>query len=167
MIDPKPMVAVALVFVWSSVIRAQQNPSPKVDRDRDKAIFLAVQQELRESHLDERKDVCVAFGMEVAAADEKEVLAALRSAGQKVHADKWCNNGPRGVTIGVGPLREIGASTYELVIDVDDAEPIRREGAHFATLLRRGTYTVRLSNGSVPALSYRQACCPEEKKESH
>lgn len=42
--DPKPMVAVALLVVWSCVIRAQQNPTPKVDHGRDKAIFLAVQQ---------------------------------------------------------------------------------------------------------------------------
>ena len=163
----KFLMAILFLGFWQTASTARQNPRYGLTHTLDKVVSFAVQQELKASHLEHRKDVCVGFALDVGI-DEKEVFKAFRASRLGVHKDGWCNNGPRGITILViSPVREIVPDQYAVVIDVSDSEPIRREGAHFATLLRRGTYTIKLTTETVPeVVSYLQSCCPTPEQPS-
>ena len=67
------------------------------------------------------------------------------------------------MTIGiVAPIKTSANDTYELEVELGDLQPIRQEGAHFATLLRKGIYVVKCRKGARPELvSYSQTCCPQ------
>ncbi len=108
--------------------------------------------------------MCVQFAAG-AVTDEKEVLSTVRKAGIKVHPGGWCNSGPRGLSVTVNsPTRELAPDRFAVVVALEDYEPIRKEGAHFATLLRRGTYTVEVDKEMMTKiLFYEPSCCSERK----
>jgi hypothetical protein len=128
-------------------------------RTTDRAVVFAIQREAQAIHIDGRKDICIAFGHGLDI-HEKAVVAELENRNLKIHHENWCSRGPRGLNIAVvAPIRETSPGTYEFVVEVGDLS--MPEGAHFATLLRRGTYMVHCEGSSEPQLvSYRQTCCP-------
>jgi hypothetical protein len=142
------------------ILLAPRAPAPNGLATADRAIIFAVEREIRASHLEARTDVCVGFGQGMNI-NEKEVISELRRKGLKIHANEWCNRGPRGFTIAINaPITEPVPDTYNFVVELGDMRPIRQEGAHFATLLRRGTYTVKCEKGAPPRLvSYSKTCC--------
>jgi hypothetical protein len=118
----------------------------------DRAIAFAVYLEAHANRLDNRTDVCVAFGHGLAV-DEQGILSELKSRKLKMHANGWCNEGPRGLVISIiGPTTESASGTYDLVVEVGDLRPLQQGGEHFATLLRKGTYGVKCKDGSEPEL---------------
>jgi hypothetical protein len=130
--------------------------------EMDRAVSLAVELEVRADRLDDRRDVCLAFGHGLAV-DEKGIFFALRRRGLRLQAEGWCNQGPRGSVVSVvAPVRESPQGTYEVVVQLGDLRAIKESGAHFGTLVRRGTYVVR-SEGSAKSelIAYRKSCCPE------
>ncbi len=130
----------------------------------DRVIVFAVEQEIHATHLENRRDMCVGFARGVAV-DEKGIISQLRRSNFHVHSDGWCNSGPRGLVISVlSPVNRSAPDEYELVAELGDSWPITREGAHFGTLVRRGTYKIKISNHGDPQLvSYHQACCSQTR----
>lgn len=128
----------------------------------DRAVLLAVELEVRADRLDDRRDLCLAFGHGLAL-DEKGILFELRRRGLRLRADGWCNEGLRGSIVSiVAPVRELPQGTYEVVVELGDLRGIKESGAHFGTLVRRGTYTVRSEGGGEAELvRYSKSCCPE------
>ena len=127
----------------------------------ERSVVFAVRQEIQSGHFEQRKDLCIAAGKWISV-DEKRVLSELGRQHLPFHANRWCNDGPRGLVIAIlAPAIRSAPPLYEFVVDVSDSQPIRQEGAHFATLLRSGTYQIRCEDNSEPELiKYFQTCCP-------
>ena len=130
--------------------------------EMDRAVSLAVELEVRADRLEDRRDVCLAFGHGLAV-HEKAIFSDLRRRGLRLHAEGWCNQGPRGAVVSVvGPVRESPKGTYKVVVQLGDLRAIKESGAHFGTLVRRGTYVVRSEgSGELELVAYRKSCCPE------
>jgi len=157
---------VILLFIACyQVVSAQETPTAHRLEDVDRAVTFAVREEIRANRLENRPDVCLGFGHGLAV-DKKGIASELHRAGLTIHSNVWCNRGPRGLIINInGPIRKSSQDTYDIVVELGDLRPIHQEGAHFATLLRKGTYTVKCTEGSQPELvSYSEACCPETGK---
>ncbi len=154
----KSAISAALVIACQQITPPKDTPATHGPSTVERVIVFAVQQESEASHLRSRKDLCIGFGHGLAV-DEKAIISQLKHNGLKVHPNQWCNRGPRGLRIGiVAPINEVAPGMYELVIELGDLSI--RQGEHFATLLRRGTYVIRCDNGARPQLvSYRQTCC--------
>lgn len=127
----------------------------------DRAVLFAIQHEIAAADVDKDQDFCVGFGYP-SSLNEKSIISALKQTGLRVHRQSWCNAGPRGLDFAVvNPIKETSPGTYEFVVDLGDYSPIQ-QGAHFGTLVRRGTYTVHSAEGSDPTLvSYQKTCCSE------
>ena len=139
----RPAVAVLFCIVFWQVMLAQEGKAPKPDVHMYRAVVFAVQQEFRSDHLEGRSDLCLGLGYGLRLSD-KRILSQLRDVGIKLRPLKWCNHGPRGMAINVkSPIEASPDGTYTLVVELGDFEPIRREGAHFATLVREGIYVVK------------------------
>jgi len=138
-----------IIMACHSVSLAKENSKLS---NLDRAVVFAVSLEARASRLENRADVCVGLGHGLAV-HEKEILFELRRGGLRVHPNDWCNQGPRGLVISIiAPTSESVPSTYDLVVQVDDLQPIRQGDEHFANLLRRGTYSIRCKGSSDPVL---------------
>jgi hypothetical protein len=126
----------------------------------ERVLVFAVQKEVAASHIGQRKDICLGFNTQLAL-NEKAILAELHREGLQLHEENYCNKGPQGITIELlSPIHATSDITFEVDVDLGDSNPILQEGAHFATLLRRGTYTVRYEDGFEPELvTYQQYCC--------
>jgi len=124
----------------------------------DRAIALAVYKEDLANNFQARNDLCVGFST-LLSVNQKGILADLKHRQLLVHPYKWCNKGPAGLTILVlAPVQEPAPGTFKITIEVSDNRPILDRGAHFATLLRRGTYTIKCEGGSEPELvQYKEA----------
>jgi len=149
-------------ILWAlAIIVCQQVATVGQLSNREQAIAFAVYLETHASRLEKRADVCVAFGHGLSA-DEKAVLAELKQQKLKVRPGDWCNEGPRGLVISViAPISEPVPGTYEVKVEVGDLRAIRGGAEHFATLVRRGTYTVKCKEGSEPELiRYEQTAQP-------
>jgi hypothetical protein len=132
-------------------------------RNDERAVLFAVQREAARDNLTQRQDVCVAFDTRLKL-DEKAILLELNRLRVPVHSYSWCSRGPRGLTIFIGPIQEPRTSTYNIAVDLGDSRPIVEQGAHFATLVRRGTYTIKSAEHSEPELvSYSETCCSKEE----
>ena len=60
------------------------------------------------------------------------------------------------------PSRQLAPDKFAVVVSLGDWYPIRKEGAHYATLLRRGTYTVEVAKDQAARiLTYEEACCSQ------
>jgi hypothetical protein len=130
--------------------------------DRERAIVFAVSEEDFANQLENRKDVCVAFSTELDV-NQKSILAELKRGKLSVHAYSWCSKQPTGFIIFVGRVAESSPEMYEVTIDLSDDRPILEQSAHFATLVRRGTYIVKCKAGS-PAELVRYVEAPPTKK---
>lgn len=150
-----------LIIACQEVTPAKESTPTSKLSNLDRAIVLAVSLEALASRLENGADVCVGFGHGLAV-DEKGILSELRRGGLKVHPNDWCNQGPRGQVISIiGPTTESAPGTYELVVEVGDLRPIHQGGEHFATLLRKGTYSVQCKDASEPELvRYQKAALP-------
>lgn len=152
-------ILVLLVSICSGVnSTAATDAAKKGLSDIDRAVLFATQHEVDATDLKD-KDFCVGFGYP-SSLNEKSIVSALKQAGLRVHRQSWCNAGPRGLDFAVvAPIKETSPGTYEFVVELGDYSPIQ-QGAHFGTLLRRGTYTVHSAEGSDPTLvSYQKICC--------
>ena len=153
------LTALLFTIVCQPISTANKGASSGELSNLDRAIIFAVSIEARASQLENRADVCVGFGHGLDV-NEKGILASLNDARLKVHANDWCNQGPRGLVISIiGPIKESIPGTYELVIEVGDLRPVG-QGEHFATLMRRGTYTVKCKDSLPPDLFRYQEAAP-------
>jgi hypothetical protein len=156
------IICLALI-VWHPVTGAEERNRAPSFANMDRAIVFAVEQEIHANHLEKRRDLCLGFGhgLEV---DEDGIVGELGHRGLALHTNEWCNQGPRGDVISiVAPVVEQHPGTYEFVVELTDLRPIKKEGEHFGTLLRRGTYLVRVKDASTPELvTYRKTCCPTQ-----
>ena len=161
----KSVVAVLVFISCPHVVRAQEAVSVNRLGKLERVVAFAVEHEVHLSRLEKRTDVCVGFGHGLIV-DEQGILSDLKRHGLKLRSNEWCNRGPRGLTIGIiSPVSETAPDTYEFVLEVGDLSPIL-EGAHFATLLRRGMYKVECREGVRPELiSYSKTCCSEVTKQ--
>jgi hypothetical protein len=161
------IISLALI-VWHPAAGAGQGHGTPSLTNTDRAIVFAVAQEIQANHLEKRRDVCLGFGhgLEV---DETGVVGELSRRGLALHTIEWCNQGPRGAVISIiAPVDEERPGTYEFVVELTDLRPIKHEGEHFGTLLRRGTYVVQVKNTSTPELvTYRKTCCPTQPNSTH
>lgn len=126
--------------------------------EMDRAVSLAVELEVRADRLEGRRDVCLGFGHGLAL-DEKGIFSDLRRHGLRLRPQGYCNEGPRGSVMSVlAPVRESPQGTYEVVVELGDLHAIKDSGAHFGTLIRRGTYVVRCEgNGESKLIVYRKS----------
>jgi hypothetical protein len=155
------IIVAILVITSQGVTFAKDNSSVKGLGQLERVIVFAVQQEVQASGLKNRKDVCLGFGNGLVA-DREAIISKLRSSGLRIHPNEWCNDGPRGLSVGIiAPVRETIPGLYELVLELGNLAI--RPGEHFATLLRSGTYVIRCETGSEPRLvSYRETCCAKK-----
>jgi hypothetical protein len=153
-------MAALLVIAGSQLIQAKSDANLPSELERV-AIF-AIQQEVSTSDLQSAKDICIGIG-HGQAVREKIILSNLAGESPAPHPIAWCTTGNRGVSIDVlAPINESSPGQFEVTIEVGD-EAIK-EGEHFATLLKRGTYVIRYQKGSEPQLvTYRQTCCSKTK----
>jgi len=151
------VLSLAIIAYQPSASTGQTGTGIKTS-NLDRAIAYAIYLEAHASRLASRTDVCVAFGHGLTV-DEKGIFSQLERLKLKVHPNEWCNAGPRGLVISViAPTTESVPGTYDLTVEVGDLRPIRQNGEHFGTLVRRGTYTVKCTDSSEPELAgYREA----------
>jgi hypothetical protein len=145
-----------------TILREKESSTASQLSNLGRAAAFAIRLEIHANRLENRTDVCVGFGHGLAV-DEKAVLTELKREKVKVHSNDWCNQGLRGLAISIiSPANESSPDTYEVVVEVGDLRQMWRGGEHFATLLRRGTYSVKCKNGVEPELvRYQETCCPE------
>jgi hypothetical protein len=126
----------------------------------ERVLVFVVQKEVAASHVEQRKDICLGFDTRLGV-NEKAILAELQRDGLKLHSESFCNSGPKGMTIELlSPIHINSGMPFEVDVELDDSNPIPQEGDHLATLLRRGTYTVRYEDRFAPELfTYQQNCC--------
>ena len=152
------MAFLSLLFhIWAPAQPREERVSlSKLER----VVVFVVKKEVAASHIEQRKDTCLGFDTRLAL-NEKAILAELNREGLQLHEENFCNKRPQGITIELlPPIHATSDITFEVNVDLGDANPILQEGAHFATLLRRGTYTVRYEDGYEPELvAYQQYCC--------
>ena len=151
-----------LIIACHEATAAKQGNAADDSSQMNRAVVLAIQQEVYANHLEKRTDVCVGFGNGLAV-DEKEIMSTLLRRGLKLRSNEWCNHGPRGFKISIiAPITESAHGTYDLILELADLRSILQKGEHFATLLRRGNYIVKCQDGAEPDLvAYRKTCCPE------
>lgn len=155
------ILTLLVVIASQPVAPAKERTSAGQMSNLDRAIIFVVQLEAHANRLEGRTDLCVGFGHGLSVVDEKGILSELRSRRLRVHSNGWCNQGPRGLVISIiGPTTESASGTYELVVEVGDLRPIRQNGEHFATLLRRGTYTVKCKEAEPELVRYQEAAPP-------
>lgn len=151
MVYSRRATLVVLVILMVCPFASSHPRTTSVNRlsNLDRAVVFAMGLEIHANHFEDRPDVCIdiEFGRGLKA-DERAILRALQHEGFKVHSNEWCNRGPRGLVISALSLVIESVQTYKLRVDASDSRPISQAGAHFATLLRRGTYTVRIKKDS-------------------
>lgn len=145
-----------LPFLWVGAV-----PIVNQAGNLERAVAFVVLREAQVNHLENRTDLCLAFGSG-ATVDEAQVISELRRRGVRLHPTDWCNHGPRGFRISViPPIKESTPGVYEFTVELSDLSQILR-GEHFATLLRQGDYRIESAKGLEPKLiSYKQTCCPK------
>jgi hypothetical protein len=152
-----------LLAIWQGVQTGTASAATQLT-NQERATVFVINEEARDYALEARADVCVSFSTDLSIR-EPRILAALREQGLHFHSASWCNRGPRGVEILITmPNKETRTGTYEIVSDIDDSDPIRLYGDHFATLLRRDTYVIKCVDSLEPKLeSYQLTCCEKGK----
>lgn len=157
----KSIIIAFVILTCQPFASAKENAPAGRMSTLDRAIAFAVYVEAHANRLENRTDVCIAFGHGLAV-DKQGILSELRSRKLKMHTSDWCNQGPRGLLISIiGPTIESASGTYDLVVQVGDLRPLQQGSEHFATLLRKGTYSVKCKGGSEPELvRYQEAELP-------
>ena len=132
--------------------------------NQERAIVYVISDEATDYALEARGDVCVSFATDLPIRESK-ILVALRDKRLNFHSAAWCNRGPRGVEISITmPNKQTLSGTFEIVSGINDSDPIRLYGDHFATLLRSGTYVIKCNDDSDPVLeAYHLICCEKGK----
>jgi hypothetical protein len=156
-------VLVILAILLPQSILAGEVSTTKRLGEADRVVSFAIEQEIHANRLEERRDICVAFGQGLNL-NETGIIAELNHRRLRVHPNPWCSQVPRGLVLSIiRPVEKTGPSVYEFGVQLSDLQPIKQEGEHFGTLLRRGTYTVQFSETKGPDLvAYRKTCCPEQ-----
>jgi hypothetical protein len=156
------MSSLAAVLIINSGLILQAKSQAEPPSDLERVAIFAIQQEVNGSDIKSEKDICIALGHGLPVRD-KTILSNLAGKSPRPHPAAWCTTRNRGVYIYVlAPINESSPGQFEVAVEVGDAAI--KEGSHFATLLRRGTYVIRYQKGFEPKLeTYRQTCCPETK----
>lgn len=164
----KSAVVAFVIMACQQVTLAKESAPAKQLSTLDRVIIFAVQQEVHASQIENRKDVCVGLGHGLAV-NERRIITELHRKGLKLHPNEWCNQGPRGLVVSVlAPVGESLPSTYELVVELGDLQPLRQDREHFVTLIRRGSYKIKCEGSAEPELvSYSQTCCSETLAPKH
>jgi hypothetical protein len=155
----KLLAALSLLLICQPITQAQKGDSADGNSDLIEATAFAVRLEVEASQLKARNDLCVALDTRLEMR-EKHLVSMLKAGGLAVHSHEWCNRGPRGFSVLVGaPIKRTVDGAYEVKVEVGDLTI--KPGEHFATMLKQGTYRVRLEKGSQPELIlYHKTCCP-------
>jgi hypothetical protein len=145
------------------IAHAENARNAKPLEEVEQVMLFAIKREAITGAFRQRKDVCVGFGSTLAHS-EKRIISELRREGLQFHENDWCNRGPRGLKISIiAPVVEATPGIYEVTVELGDLNPIRERGEHFATLLRKGKYTIRQPNSSkLELVSYQQDCCASQ-----
>src|ERR1700674_3347855 len=148
----KSVVSVALILASQQIASGNEPGASQSFGVVERAIVFAVQQEVKANNLLAQRDLCIGFGQGLEV-DQKAILSTLRRTGIRVRPNEWCNQGPRGVRVGIAaPIDETPPGTYTVNVQVDDLSI--QPGEHFATTLRRGTYVIRCETGFKPHLGF-------------
>jgi hypothetical protein len=143
-------MSLLVVLTFQQVALAKDSAAVHGWGTLERTIAFAIQQEVEAGNLRSKPDLCVGFGQGLDI-NEAIIVSNLRHSGLQVHTKDWCNQGPRGVRIGIiAPIHEEPPGTYELRVQVDDLSI--QAGEHFATILRRGRYVIRSCKASRPKL---------------
>lgn len=147
-----------VILAFHKVALSKQEAAGDGSNYQERAILFAIQQEVRASDLGHKRDLCLALGGGLDS-QESRYISNLRRSGLLVHGNDWCAQGPRGTRIAViGPVTKTSPTEYQIVVQVDDLS--LHPGEHFATTLKRGTYTIRSEqNAKSQLVSYEQTCC--------
>src|SRR3974390_111740 len=150
---------ISLLLVAQVFHPAQQSSVSGKPTKREEVVALVVAKEIAAGKLEERGDGCVGLGGKLGIRP-KTILAELHGKGLKLHDAGWCNDSPRGIVIKiVSPVKE-GPVGFDITAEVVDLDPIRKNGEHFGTLLRGGTYSIHYEDGYEPRFErYEQYCC--------
>jgi hypothetical protein len=142
------LVVLALAHLWNGAAYPQAgNPD---NTELVKVLAFVAQKEMAANHVEQPAEVSLGLDTRLEVT-EKSILTELRKEGVKLHPQSWCNSGPKGMAIDVGwPVKVSPVGQYEIRVAFDDLWPIQYEGAHFGTLVRRGTYVVRYEGGNEP-----------------
>jgi hypothetical protein len=156
-------VLVILAILLPHSILAGESSTTKRLSEADQVVSFAIEQEIHANRLEERRDVCVAFGQGLNL-NETRIISELNRRRLRVHPNPWCSEVPRGLVVSIiRPFEKTGPNVYEFGVQLSDLQPIKQEGEHFGTLLRRGTYTIQFNETKEPDLvAYRKTCCPEQ-----
>lgn len=156
------MTVVKLVTTTLILVAVCSSSATQIHPKMERIIAFAVQQEIYANRLEIRKDVCIGIGHGLVA-NESDIIAELNARGLKLHSNQWCNEGPRGFVISViPPINTSQPNVYEIVLELADLRPISDKGEHFGKLVKRGSYSIKLSdNAETDLLSYRKICCPQ------
>lgn len=149
-------MCVLTMFLFLTTAFCRTTESDRSLSTMERVIVFTIQEEIQASNLSDRRDLCVGFGHGLVV-NEKTILSDLAGKGTHVHKSDWCNG--RGISVSVlSPVKQISLSDYQLEVQAGDMT--MRSGAHFATLLRRGTFVVHCPEDGEPRLlSYHQTCC--------
>lgn len=156
-----PLTSMAvLLFYIQSVVPSRPQRDPFVLSKLERVVVFVVQKEVAASHIEKRMDACLGFDTRLQV-NEKAILAELYRNGLQLHGEDYCNKGPKGLMIQLlWPIHSTSETTFKVDVGLVDSDPIFYEGEDIATLLRRGTYTVRYEDGFEPQLmNYQQNCC--------
>ena len=124
----------------------------------ERAVIFAIKQEVKASDLASGKDVCIGLGHGLGL-HENAIVSNLKHAGVNAHESGWCTQHGQGLSIAVlTPVKQPSHGTFEVIVQVGN--PVVNREEHFATLLKRGIYSIRTGGSSEPQLiSYKQTCC--------
>jgi hypothetical protein len=152
----KWIVTIALAVIAQQVTAKNSADHSKVN-DLERVIIYAIQVEVQASQLKSSGNLCVGFGNGLLAKEET-VVGELVQNGLKVHTNDKCTGAhPLRIAV-VSPVIETSPGEYKIVLELSDMS--MKSNEHFATLLRRGIYVVRVDSSSKPRMfSYQETCC--------
>jgi hypothetical protein len=148
----------SLVFV-PQIASAQAVREPVSSDKENSAVEFAVKQEVKAAHLGKEQNICLRFGYGLTV-DQGDIFRKLNKTRRTYRKATWCNQGPSGSLISIiAPLATQGVDTYQIVVELSDLRSIK-QGEHFGTLVRRGTYNIRVDDKLQPELiAYTKSCC--------
>ncbi len=147
---------ISLLLYLQPVLQPKSKPASGLAGPERAAVF-AVRHEVQANGFEKRKDLCLEIETEFSP-HEREMIAALKRDGLRIHSRDWCKSPPRGVTIAVlSSVEEKEPGKYTLTVQTVDRGTIASD---LGAILRQGTYTVNVASELEPVLvAYAQTCC--------